>query len=114
MSVHDFAMDLLILGIWVLAAARVTRLLTKDAITDFIRIWGHKKTKGQDTTLTYFLTCPWCVGMWVCLLSAWSVILLTEWTWWLYLLLALMGSHIIGLMAENFEDDDDIEIEVVP
>lgn len=105
-------MDLVILGLWWLALARATRLLTKDMITDFIRIWAFKRTKGQTTALSYFTTCPWCVGMWVSLTSAWSVILLTGWSWWLYPLLFLAGSHVVGLMAENFESDDDVEIEV--
>ena len=103
-------MDLVILGLWWLALARATRLLTKDMVTDFIRIWAHRRTKGADTALTYFVSCPWCVGLWLALGSTWYVILLAEWSWWLYPVLAGAGSYLVGLMAENFEDDEDAEI----
>lgn len=105
-------MELLILGLWLLAAARLTRLLIRDEITDFIRVrvftrWGPKGRAG------YFVTCPWCVGMWVSLASAPYVIWLTEWSWWLYPLLAGTGSYVTGILAERAESDEDIEVEIV-
>lgn len=63
-----------------LAAYRVTRLVTSDKITEpfFDRIrfglerrWYAKHgPEGSDThfnsKLAYLLSCPWCLGFWVC------------------------------------------------
>jgi hypothetical protein len=63
-----------------LAAYRVTRLVTSDKITEPIfdrlrfgleRRWHEKHGPiGSDThfnsKLAYLLSCPWCLGFWVC------------------------------------------------
>jgi hypothetical protein len=63
-----------------LAAYRVTRLVTSDKITEPIfdrlrfgleRRWYAKHGPiGSDThfnsKLAYLLSCPWCLGFWVC------------------------------------------------
>ena len=63
-----------------LAAYRVTRLVTSDKITEPIfdrlrfgleRRWYAKHgPEGSDThfnsKLAYLLSCPWCLGFWVC------------------------------------------------
>jgi hypothetical protein len=63
-----------------LAAYRVTRLVTSDKITEPIfdrlrfgleRRWYEKHGPiGSDThfnsKLAYLLSCPWCLGFWVC------------------------------------------------
>jgi hypothetical protein len=110
---RDFAMDLVIAGLWVLALARVTRLVVSDRLTDFLRIWAYRRSRGAETMLTYFVQCPWCVSMWLGLGSSWAVFLLTGWDWWLYPLLSLAGSYAVGVLAENLEPDDDAEIEIV-
>lgn len=54
------------------AAARVTTLITEDAVLDTPRDrvteWAVKRDHEK---LTYFITCPWCVGWWVSL-AAWA------------------------------------------
>jgi hypothetical protein len=108
---HDFAMDLIVLGLWMMALARLTRLLTQDEITDFIRVWVYRKW-GEESTAAYFSTCAWCVGLWLSLATTWYALMLTQWTWVLYPILALGGSYFAGVSATNLEGDDDMEIEV--
>lgn len=52
-----------------LLGARITRLITADQIfqpfRDFIlRRWG------VESQVTYFVHCPWCVGVWVAVILA--------------------------------------------
>lgn len=109
---YDLTIDALLGGLWLLALARVTRLLTKDALTDVIREWAYRRSHGAETTLTYFVQCPWCVGMWLALGTAWVPLVLAERALWLWPFAALAASHLIGLAAENLEADDDIEVEI--
>lgn len=55
--------------IWILllafgASARLTRLITRDTITEFIRDWIEDRY-GEDSFAREFIGCPWCVGFWV-------------------------------------------------
>lgn len=110
---HGIAIFLMIYALWALALARLTRLLTADEITDFIRVWAYKRAHGGENKLTYFVQCPWCMGMWLSFATVWSVFLVSDlWSWWLYPVLALSGSYLVGLMASNLEPDDDTEIEI--
>lgn len=104
-------MDLLILGLWVVALARATRLLIRDEITDFIRVWVFTRY-GAESKAGYFVTCPWCVGLWLSLASTPYVIWLTGWSWWMYPLIAGAGSYVVGILAERVESDEDIEVEI--
>jgi hypothetical protein len=100
-------------GLWVLALARVTRLLTQDEITDFIRVWVYGRW-GKDSSPGYFATCPWCVSMWLGFAFAWIVWLPGgELPGYLYPLIALTGSYLVGLMASNLEPDEDIDVEIM-
>ena len=109
---HDYINDLLMTGLWVLALARVTRLTVSDRHTDFLRIWAYKKSKGAETLLTYFVQCPWCVSMWLAFATLWPIYMLTGTDWRMYPLVALAGSYVVGILAENLESDDDIEVEI--
>lgn len=108
----DYAMALLTGGLWVFALARVTRLIVADRLTDFLRIWAYKRSKGAETYLTYFVQCPWCVSMWLGFATAWIIWLQVDWPWYLYPLVSLTGSYLVGVFAENLEPDDDIEVEI--
>lgn len=49
-----------------LATARLTRLITKDSITDRLR-WPIIRGSAQGQLPEWcgeFIRCPWCVGMW--------------------------------------------------
>lgn len=78
MTAADRALDLLVDA---LAAARLTRLLTRDAVTDGPRArlaqrhqhaptdtdrarWGDTITDSGGP-IPYLLHCPWCTGIWV-------------------------------------------------
>lgn len=116
-------MIVLVLVLYVLAAMRVTRLVNFDMIMD----WLHTAARahvykvenpncgsrpfrwlGQGIWQVKFVRCPWCVGMWVSLSTTWAPILLTGLSWWLYPLLALSTSMVIGLLAPLSSDDDEI------
>lgn len=102
---------LITFGGWTLALARLTRLMTADEITDFVRIaifsrWGQASVPG------YVATCSWCQSIWYGAASAWIVILPTGVSWWWYPIIALAGSELVGLIASNLEPEDDIDVEI--
>lgn len=96
--------------VYVLAVMRVTRLINFDTIMDWLHIGVGNKV-GPDHWLPDFLTCPWCVGMWAALLSAWFPILLLGWSWWWYLPVALAASMVVGLMARFSNEKTALEPE---
>lgn len=49
--------------------ARVTRLLTADVVFQPFRDWVLRR-RGAESAWTYFVHCPWCVGMWVAFVLA--------------------------------------------
>jgi hypothetical protein len=104
--------EILILILWALASARITRLLIRDEITDFIRVWVFRRWSPQSKA-GYFATCPWCVGMWLALATAPYVVWINGWSWWLYPIVAFAGSYTTGILAERVESDEDIEVEIV-
>lgn len=110
---REFVMALFTLALWVLALARVTRLIVADKLTDFLRIWAYKRSRGGESYLTYFLQCPWCVSMWLGFGTAWVVWLVADWPGYLYPLVALAGSYAVGVLATNLEPHDDIDVEIV-
>lgn len=138
-------MTVLVLVIWTLAVMRLTRLVNADTILDRPRLWlarravaardeadearnlgqtvRHRRlarTADRWEAVLAFFQCPWCVGMWVALATAWAPMLWLSWfadPWHLdlirYLMLVLAASHIVGVLARfadteeiSFEDDD--------
>jgi hypothetical protein len=105
---------LLVLVLYFLAVMRVTRLINFDTIMDWLHSWAGERF-GPGSWQAEFLQCPWCVGMWVGGLTAWFPIkILIEidgrllW-WWMYPLIALAGSMVIGLFAPLSAEDTDFE-----
>ncbi len=131
--------------VWFLAVARATRLINADTILDRPRLWlatravnaradaDEAQALGQAVRHIHldrragrwekalaFVQCPWCVGMWWSLLSAWApMLLLNLFTrpWYLdaviYVGVAMACSHLVGVCARfadteeiSFEDDD--------
>lgn len=113
-SYLDLIGDSLVTALWVLAVARMTRLLTVDRLTEFLRLWAVRISKQNEHGMAvYFSTCPWCVSMWVGLVSAPLLLWLLGQTMWLSPLFALAASWFAGVSANLLEgDDDDIEIVV--
>lgn len=103
-------MDILVIILFVLAVSRLTRLVNKDYITDPLRLYVMRRFGGPNSVPAYFLSCPWCVSMWVALMVAPLVILATSLSFWLFPVLALAASQITGWL-DKF-DPEDIEIEV--
>lgn len=131
---------------YTLAVARVTRLINADTILDPMRlavgnrvlearsvIQEHRMTGLGDphrvalwegrlrrrATFFKFLQCPWCIGMWVALLTTWAPMLLLGWfAWpWFHAALAYLGivlavSHLVGVAA-RFADTEEIDVEDV-
>lgn len=115
----DFALDAVLTLLYFLALARLTRLIVADGATDWLREWSYNRDRrlngGQDSKLTYFLECPWCVSLWLGLGSAWYLLLLTGWSWWWYPAVAFAASYVTGVFAANLEGSgDDIEVVDVP
>lgn len=54
-----------------LASYRLTRLVNLDVITTRPRKWAQRQASGK---LEYFVTCPWCVSIYV----AGAVVLVTD------------------------------------
>lgn len=84
-------------GLWLavdaLAVARLTRLVTKDTISNPIRARVHRRSvKAFD-----FLSCPWCTSVWI----AAAVVGLTVGigSWWRYPAALLSMSMVAGFLA---------------
>lgn len=58
-----------------LAAFRATRLITDDRLTLPARAWIAGRFPKR-AAVQYFITCPWCVGMWIS-----AALVLLVWYW---------------------------------
>ena len=121
--------------VYLLATARLTRLVNGDTILDPLRtIPLNRMTVARNTakdarragqnavareyaararrwnTVLYFIECPWCVGMWVTMGTAW----LPLWHWdnrlVQYIGIALAASHLIGVFAFA-ADTEEVDVE---
>lgn len=102
-------MTFLILVMFVLAVSRLTRLVTKDYITDPARIYVMKRF-GVESHVAYFLQCPWCISIWISMLVAPFMILATDLPFWTFILAALAASQIVGWLDRFDPEDVDIVI----
>lgn len=110
---------ILVLAVYVLAVMRIVRLINYDTVLDWLRIAVARRAR-EDTrseaerarwsTAEYFLSCPWCVGFWVCLATAIVPVMIVGWPWWALFGVALAGSHLVGVAAP-LSSDEDIDIE---
>lgn len=83
-----------------LAAARVTRVITRDTITQGLRTRAVNRL-GIDSRLAELIQCDWCTGMWVAAATVGAA-----WEWgghpWLHVpLTALAAAHVIGWIASR-------------
>lgn len=83
-----------------LAAARITRLVTRDSITAPIRM-RLVNLFGIDSKPAELLQCDWCTAVWV---SAATVG--TAWRWghhgWVQLpMMVLAGAYVVGWIASR-------------
>jgi hypothetical protein len=64
----------LLMVLYSLAVARVTGLVTQDAITEGARdrllVWLDDRPKTLGQFLADLIGCPWCVSMWISAVAA--------------------------------------------
>lgn len=83
-----------------LAAARITRIITRDAITAPARMWLVNRL-GVESKIAELLQCDWCTGFWVSfgvVGAAW------EWgdrAWLTWPLTGLAVAHLVGWLASK-------------
>lgn len=131
---HSLGFTILILIVYVLAVARITRLINYDTVLDWARLfvarragsalaaaeeaeaadqWTvaalHRKRQARWNILLEFLGCPWCVGMWAALGGAVVVVSILGWPWLTFLPLGLACSYLVGLAAPLSADEMEIE-----
>ncbi|QBP31122.1 hypothetical protein SEA_ARGIE_5 [Mycobacterium phage Argie] len=120
---------LLVLAIYVLVAARITRLVNYDQILDPIRLRiaaraadafaaagssiGEVQARNlarynRWTKLSDFLVCPWCIGFWVCAALAPVAVAVIGWPWWTVAALPFAASHLVGIGDPLAADDMEI------
>ena len=105
---------LFVLAVYVLAVMRLVRLINLDAVLDRPRIWLVAHSGRRRDTVEYFIGCPWCVGMWLAFATAWLPVLLVGLPLWWWVLIALATSHLVGVCAGLWTDEDmqieDVEV----
>lgn len=119
--------------VYVLAVMRVTRLINFDTVLDWLRVWignraaaardaaieaesngqtiiaeGHTKRLTRWNGVFAFLQCPWCVGFWVAVGTAWLPLYRADNPLVQYAGVALAASMIIGLAAPHSADPLDV------
>src|SRR5213075_1094632 len=104
-------MPLLWFGVLALGATgRLTRLITADTITAGLRhhVSALGRTTAQTKAVSEFVTCPWCVSMWI----APAVIALGWWpahhgtsSWWWFPAAFLTVSWTVGLLTSTLDND---------
>jgi hypothetical protein len=96
-----------------LAVARVTRLVTEDALTEPVRarllprLWRRYAPHippadwevAEPPKLVYLVTCPWCVSIYVAAVAAPLWYFLGSNPWVLVPAAGLSFSHLTGLLA---------------
>ena len=84
------------LGLAITAGAcwRLVKLATSDAIFDRPRKWTRRWH-----SVFLFVTCPWCLGVWI----AGGVVALDElcWSWWAWVASVLALSAVAAFMTEK-------------
>lgn len=87
----------------VIATYRATRLINADVITAPFRRWvcrlDGELTDDEVGRWTYFITCPWCVSIWVGTIIATVTVLWGDNRVVLIGLLALTASALTGIIA---------------
>lgn len=118
--------------VYALAVARLTRLINADTVLDRPRLYIAGRVKAATeladnypdspaaddyrarerrwSTAFYFVQCPWCVGLWLTLATAWVPLWYADNLVARYAGVALAVSHLIGVCA-RFADTEDIDFE---
>lgn len=120
---------LLVLTMYVLVAACLTRMVNHDFVFEWLRLFVDRRAatalesaqSTDRTTVDYvvyanrynrwtvagdFLVCPYCLGFWVCLALAPAPILILSWSWWTLAALPFAASHLVGIGDRLVSVDD--------
>ncbi|MBF6277046.1 hypothetical protein [Nocardia nova] len=97
---HSTLATLLTLAVYVLAAARLTRIITTDKIGEPLRA-AVVDRYGADSMLSYLIFCPACVSVWTGFALAPAAVALAGISWWLLPFLALTASQITIILARK-------------
>lgn len=99
---------LIVAVVFVVASARVTRLIVADTLPPIIkmRIWYEDHTSGGWETL---MRCPWCTSFWVVALNGLAGWLAHSvggalWTVWFAVNIAFAAAYVAGWLV--FHDED--------
>ncbi|RJO71404.1 hypothetical protein D5S18_24850 [Nocardia panacis] len=95
---HSTLATLLALAVYVLASARLTRIVVADKIGDPIRNAAIRRF-GSGSMWTFLVHCPWCFGWWVCAVLAWPTAVVAGLPWWWGFGLWPAGSYVLGVLA---------------
>jgi hypothetical protein len=98
-------------AVYVLAAARVVRFINHDTLLDPLRI-AIARIFGLNSTALEFISCAWCVSIWVGAATAWIPVVIVGLPWWWVFLVILATSHLVGVAAP-LSSDEEMEIETV-
>lgn len=105
---------LFVLGI---VAFRIYRLIAKDTILDTPRSWlvrlpkdweeGKPIPRGYRAKLAEFLTCPWCMGFWICglVLGTFYLAASPDWDWLDFGAGWFAMSAFVGLLSKLDQED---------
>lgn len=86
---------LLLLAIYVLAVARLSRIVTTDKIGEPVRAWALR----QGPLIGYAAHCDWCLGWWVAGALAFPVAAVGGLPWWWGFGLWPACSYLVGLLS---------------
>lgn len=104
----------LTLAVYIPAAARITKLINSDTILDPVRLFIARRIRDPKRSeaerlrwgkLDYWMSCPWCAGLWVTFGTAWAPLWFSHNPIIQYLGLGLATSMLIGLAARWTADD---------
>ena len=92
----------------VLAVARVTRLITRDVITDPVRtpVVRRLVARNADSKIAYLIMCDWCASMYIGAAAAGAWYAWGETMPYMAVTLALSSSYITGFLASITQAGD--------
>jgi hypothetical protein len=95
------AIDLVLI---VLATARITRMITRDTLTEPLReravIWLEAQERQWDK-VAYLIQCDWCASVYAGAAVAGTSVVFHGNIWYMAALAALAASHVTGFMASR-------------
>lgn len=88
----------------VLAVARVTRLLVEDRIAVGLRQWVVRRW-GEDGKMAYLFHCPWCMSIWVGLVTMPPAAIFPN-RWVVAVLAVPAASMVAGLLLDTLAREE--------